>query len=82
MCYIPAYKACYISRDVLSLPGGIHKQQNSDSDTVLGSPLYGKAPVSDPSDALIEVHLADLKWNMQQRRFGLVAEDCKKLQRM
>ena len=32
--------------------------------------------------SLIEVHLAALKWNTQQRRFGLVAEDCKKLQSM
>ena len=51
-----------------------------------GSPLYGKAPVSDPSDVLIKVHLAALKWNimimMQQHWFGLVAEDCEKLQSM
>ena len=25
----------------------------------------------DPSEKLIEVHVAALKWNMQQRRFGL-----------
>ena len=41
-----------------------------------------KAPVADPSDKLIEVNLAALKWDMQQRRFGLVAEDCEKLQSM
>ena len=31
---------------------------------------------------LIEVNLAALKWNTQQRRFGHVAGDCKKLQSM
>jgi len=39
-------------------------------------------PITDPSDKLIEVHLAALKWNLLQRRFGLVAEDVAKLQRM
>ena len=41
-----------------------------------GSPLHGIALVKDPSDELIEVHLATLKWNLQQLRMGLVAEDC------
>ena len=45
---------------------------------VQSSPLYGKAAVFDPSDVMIEVHLAALKWNMQQRQFGLVEEDCNK----
>ena len=30
------------------------------------SHLYKLAPISDPSDKLIEVHLAALKWHMQQ----------------
>ena len=47
-----------------------------------GSKLYGLPPIADPSDKLIEVHLAALKWNLLQRRFGLVAEDVAKLQRM
>ena len=45
-----------------------------------GLPLHGKALVKDPSDELIEVHLATLKWNLQQLRMGLVPEDCDKLQ--
>ena len=36
---------------------------------VQGSPLNGKEAGLDPSDVLIEVHLAALKWNMQQRWF-------------
>jgi hypothetical protein len=49
---------------------------------VPGSPLYNLPLISDPSDKLIEVHLAALKWNMQQRRFGLTAEGLDKLQAM
>ena len=33
-------------------------------------PLYKLPLIADSSDKLIEVHLAALKWNMQQRRFG------------
>jgi hypothetical protein len=39
-------------------------------------PLYRLPLVEDPCDKLIEVHLAALKWNMQQRCFGLTAEGC------
>ena len=37
-----------------------------------GSPLHGQAPIQDPRDSIIEVHLAALKWNILQRLFGLV----------
>ena len=57
-CYILWYIACYITHDVQPLPGGIHKQQNSDSCARLA--ILNKAPVADPSDELIEVHLAAL----------------------
>ncbi len=43
-----------------------------------GSPLHGLAPV-DTSDEIIEVLLAALLWDMQQRRFGLTAEGLEKL---
>ena len=46
------------------------------------SPLYGLQPVEDPSDRLIEVNLAALKWNIQQRRFGMIDEDCERLHAM
>ena len=49
---------------------------------VPGSPLYKMPLISDPSEKLIEVHLAALKWNMQQRRFGLTAEGVDKLHNM
>jgi hypothetical protein len=39
-------------------------------------PLYRLPLVEDPCDKLIEVHLTALKWNMQQCRFGLMAEGC------
>ena len=39
-------------------------------------PLYRLPLVEDPYDKLIEVHLTALKWNMQQCRFGLMAEGC------
>ena len=45
-----------------------------------GMPLHGVQPIKDPSDEIIEVHLAALKWNILQRRFGLVASDLIKLQ--
>ena len=45
-----------------------------------GMPLHGVQPIKDPSDEIIEVHLAALKWNILQRRFGLVASDLVKLQ--
>jgi hypothetical protein len=44
-----------------------------------GSPLHNLQPIADPSEQLIKVHLAALKWNMQQRRFGLTAEGVEKL---
>ena len=45
-----------------------------------GMPLHGVQPIKDPSDEIIEVHLAALKWNILQRRFGLLASDLVKLQ--
>ena len=77
MCYIRAYIPRYITKYIT---GSIHKQQLRTA--LPGSPLHSKAPVSDPSDGLIEVHLAALKWNMQQRLFGLVAENCEELHSM
>jgi hypothetical protein len=44
-----------------------------------GSKLHGLAPIADPSDEIIEVLLAALRWNMQQRRFGLTAVGLEKL---
>jgi len=44
-----------------------------------GSPLHGLAHIVDPSDEIIEVLLAALRWDMQQRRFGLTAEGLEKL---
>ena len=44
-----------------------------------GSPLHGLATIVDPSDEIIEVLLAALRWYMQQRRFGLTAERLDKL---
>jgi hypothetical protein len=35
------------------------------------SKLLCLAPIADPSDEIIEVLLAALRWDMQQRRFGL-----------
>ena len=44
-----------------------------------GSKLHGLAPIADPSDEIIEVLLAALRWDMQQRRFGLTAVGLDKL---
>ncbi len=44
-----------------------------------GSPLHGLPPIVDSSDEIIEVLLATLRWDMQQRRFGLKAEELEKL---
>lgn len=78
---ITCYILWYISCDVTCI-SQVAFINNKIRTALPGSPLHGKAPVKDPSDALIEVHLAALKWNIQQRRFGLVADDCEKLQEM
>jgi len=44
-----------------------------------GSKLCGLDPIVDPSDEIIEVLLAALRWDMQQRRFGLTAVGLDKL---
>ena len=44
-----------------------------------GTKPHGLAPIVDPSDEIIEVLLAALRWDMQQRRFGLTAEGWDKL---
>ena len=47
-----------------------------------GSPLYQKPFVNDPSERLIETHVAALKWHMQSRKFEMTATTLKKLQDM
>jgi hypothetical protein len=44
-----------------------------------GSGLHGLAPIADPSDEIIEVLLAALRWDVQERRFGLTAVGLEKL---
>jgi hypothetical protein len=44
-----------------------------------GSKHYGLAPITNPSDEIIEVLLAALRWDMQQCRFGLTAVVLEKL---
>ena len=44
-----------------------------------GDCLFGVEEIKDPSDKLIEVHLAVLRYNMQSRRFGLTAPGLVKL---
>ena len=46
------------------------------------SPLYKLQHIRDPSDENVAVHLAALKWNVLQRRFGLVASELAALQRI
>ncbi len=41
--------------------------------------MFGVEEIEDPSDKLIEVHLAVLRYNMQSRRFGLTAPGVIKL---
>jgi hypothetical protein len=43
--------------------------------------LYKLHHITDPSDEIIAVHLAALKWNVLQRRFGLVASELATLQK-
>lgn len=38
--------------------------------------------IEDPSDSLIEVHLAVLRWNMQSRKYGLTASGIGKLYKL
>jgi hypothetical protein len=45
-----------------------------------GHPLYRKPLANGPSEKLIEVHVAALKWHMQSRTFEMTAEKLQKLQ--
>jgi hypothetical protein len=47
-----------------------------------GSPLYQKRFVNDPSELLIETHVAALQWHMQSGKFEMTAATLKKLQGM
>ncbi len=47
-----------------------------------GSPLYKQPFDNDPSERLIETHVAALKWHMQSRKFEMTAATLKKLQGM
>ena len=45
-----------------------------------GSPLYKKPLVEDPSEKIVESHLATLEWHMQSRKFGMTAAELEQLQ--
>ena len=47
-----------------------------------GSPLYQLPLVNDPSEKIVETHVAALKWHMQSRKFEMTAETLQKLQSM
>jgi hypothetical protein len=47
-----------------------------------GSPLYKLPLVTDPSEKIVETHVAALKWHMQSRKFEMTAETLQKLQGM
>jgi hypothetical protein len=47
-----------------------------------GDPLYRKPLVQDPSEKLIQTHVAALKWHIQSRKFEMTAETLQKLQAM
>ncbi len=50
------------------------------SNAKAGNPMYQKQLAQDPSEKLIEVHVAALKWNMQSRTFEMTGDKLKKLQ--
>jgi hypothetical protein len=41
-----------------------------------GEPLFKKPLAQDPSEKLIAVHVAALKWHMQSRTFEMTADNC------
>ena len=43
------------------------------------SVLYGLDHIEDPSDKIIEVHLASLPWDYEQRKFGLTGTGLEKV---
>jgi hypothetical protein len=45
-----------------------------------GEPLFQKPLAQDPSEKLIGVHVAALKWHMQSRTFEMTADKLRKLQ--
>ena len=44
-----------------------------------GSVLHGLEHIEDPSDEIIEVHLASLRWDHEQRKFGLTGTGLQKV---
>ena len=48
----------------------------------LSNSLYRKPLVEDPSEKVIETHLAALKWHIQSRKFEMTSETLQKLQDM
>jgi hypothetical protein len=45
-----------------------------------GTPLYRKPLLEDPSERIVQSHLATLEWHMQSRKFGVTAAELERLQ--
>ena len=45
-----------------------------------GNPLYRKSLLEDPSERIVQSHLATLEWHMQSRKFGMTAAELERLQ--
>ncbi len=61
LCYIVYYILCYIVGKIIIILKFVN---DAIASARAGSPLYGLAPIEDPSGKIIEVHLAALKWNI------------------
>jgi hypothetical protein len=44
-----------------------------------GTPLYRKPLFQDPSECIVESHVATLEWHMQSRKFGMTAAELERL---
>ena len=65
---------------ILPVLSQIHLINSTISNAKAGHPMYRKPFAQDPSEKLIEVHVAALKWHMQSRTFEMTAEKLQKLQ--
>ena len=45
-----------------------------------GNPLYRKPLLEDPSECIVQSHLATLEWHMLSRKFGMTAAELERLQ--
>jgi hypothetical protein len=79
MSYTMSYTTYYYVYILLAILLLIRLINSMINNTKAGHPFYRKQLAKDPSEKLIEVHIAALKGNMQSRTFEMTEDKLKKL---